>query len=249
MIYWKRKTLVGFLILIVGGLGGILADQFLLPYLSVKHPFSEIEFIRRAANGTTIINPTQEIVISENEAIERAIEKISSSLVLVQSFNQSRLLNQGTGFIITSDGLIVTAGDIIESEANRYVVSYNGDNYQAELVKKDLEKNIALLRVEGQGLTMVSMIGAEEFALGERVILAGVALNKDEELTKFVNLGIISSIQNENQLSLNFQETDLFANGSPLVNDKGELIGMNLINEKDQHRVVSSDIIRNFTGL
>ncbi len=247
MTGWKRKTLNGFLILVIGGLGGVMANQFLLPYLSAKPPFSDIEFIHQAGNGTVIVNPTEKIIIEENRAIERAVAKIGASLVLVQSFKDNRVIDQGTGFIMTSDGLLITAGDLINPQADGYLVYQNGNNYQAKLIKKDLEQNIALLKIEVSGLNVVTMAGLEQIALGERVILVAAELI-DNQINQFVNLGIIRSI-NKNTLRLNFQETNLSANGSPLVNVKGELIGMNLVNEQGWQKTIPNNIIKDFVNL
>jgi len=100
----KGKILKFLLILIIGGLGGILADQFFLPYLATISPFSKIELIRQARDGTTIINPSEKITITENTALEQAIDKISPCLVAIQAYQGKVLISQGTGFIVTSDG-------------------------------------------------------------------------------------------------------------------------------------------------
>ncbi len=243
----KRKILNIFLILIIGGLGGILADQFLLPYLAVKPPFSNIDFIHQASNGTTIVNPTEEIIIRENQAVEKAIQRIGTSLVLIKSIKNNRLISQGTGFVMTSDGLLITAGDVISAQANEYLVYKNGNNYQAELVKKDLAENIALLKIEATGLSEVTLAELEKIKLGERVILVGADLI-DSHLIKFVNLGIVRSIS-QGVLKLNFQENNLLANGSPLINIQGEVIGMNLIDQQGWQKTVPNKIISEFISL
>jgi len=243
----KKKVLNLFLILIIGGLGGVLADQFLLPYLATIPPFSKIEFIRQASNGTVIINPTEEIIITENTALEEAIDKISPCLVAIQSYQNKRLISQGTGFIVTGDGLIITAGDLIPPKADQYLVFRNGHSLTAQLVKKDFETNLALLRIEETNLPVVSLDSLENLRLGQRIILIGLQPHEDI-FSRFVNLGIIRSI-NQEILKINLAEENTLANGSPLINVKGEVIGLNLVDYKGLLKTIPANKIKEFIDL
>jgi len=243
----KEKILTLFLILIIGGIGGILADQFLLPYLSTIPFFSKISFIEHAGNGTKIINPTEKIIITENIAIEEAINKIKSSLVAIQSYQNNKLIKQGTGFIMTSDGLIVTAADLVPAWADEYLVFRNDRSLVAQVVKIDLESNLALLKIEEINLSVASLANLEEINLGQRIVLVGVELVKNN-LNYFVNLGVIRSI-NEETLKINLTEENSLANGSPLINVKGQVLGLNLVDFKGLMRTVPIDEIRGFVGL
>ena len=243
----KDKILKFLLILIIGGLGGVLADQFLLPYLATVSPFSKIGFIRQASNGTTIINPTEKIIITENTALEQAIDKISPSLVVVQSFQGKKLINQGTGFIMTSDGLIITAADLVPIEASQYLVFRNNHSLIGQVIRRDLESNLALLEIEETNLPVVSLVDLKNLHLGERIILVGVEL-VDSYLNQFVNLGIIRSINRET-LKINLFEENSLANGSPLVNAKGEVIGLNLVDQKGLLKTIPVNKLKEFIGL
>ena len=243
----RKKILNIFLILIIGGFGGILADQFLLPYLSGVPSFAQFEFIKHAGNGTTIINPTEKIIVTENIAIEESINKISPCLVVVQSYQNKRILNQGTGFLITSDGLLIASGDLVSLNVSQYLVFRNGYSLAAKLIKKDLENNLALFQIEDDNLPVVSLINLEDLKLGERVILVGVEL-KESNLNKFVNLGIIRNI-NGGTLEINLKEENISANGSPLINVKGEVIGLNLVDSKGLLKTIPVNKIKEFVGL
>ncbi len=243
----KKRVLNLFLILIIGGLGGILADQFLLPYLATIPPFSKIEFIRQARDGTTIIHPTEEIIITENTALEEAIDKISPCLVAVQSYQNKRLISQGTGFIITSDGLVITAADLVPAKADQYSIFRNGQSLAAQVVEKDLENNLALLKIAETNLPVVSLTDLTEAHLGQRIILIGVELVKNN-LNRFVNLGIIRSI-NQETLKINLIEENSLANGSPLINVKGEVIGLNLVDYKGLIKTIPTNKIKELINL
>jgi len=235
------------LILVIGGLGGILADQFLLPYLATIPPFSKIGFICHVGNGTTIIHPTEKITITENEALEEAIDKISPCLVAIQSYQNKSLLSQGTGFIVTNDGLVVTAADLLSSRATQYLVFHNGQSFNGQLIKKDLENNLALLKIEKTNLPVVSLTDLEDLRLGQRIIIIGLKYHQDKFLP-FVNLGIIRSI-NQQILEVNLNEENSLADGGPLINVKGEVVGLNLVDYKGLLKTIPANKIKEFINL
>jgi len=243
----KKNISKLFIILIIGGIGGVLANQFFLPYLATVSPFSKIEFIHRTGNGTTIINPTERITITENIAVEEAIEKIIPCLVSVQAYKNKELLSQGTGLIITSDGLVITAANLAPAGADSYLIFRNNHSLVAKISKVDLENNLALLEIEETNLPVVSFIDFNDLNLGECAILIGAELNKSE-LSYFVNLGIIRSI-NEEEIKINIVQESGLANGSPLINVQGEVIGLNLVDVNGFIDVISVKIIKEFIGL
>ena len=242
----KKKTLDLIIILTIGGLGGILADQFILPYLATRPPFSKIEFFRQINDGTTIINPTEKIIITENTALEEAIDQISPRLVAIQTYQDKKLISQGTGFIITSDGLIITANDLIPARANQYLIFRNNHSLVAQLIKRDLENNLALLKIEESNLPVVSLVNLEDLRLGQRIILIGLESVK-EGTNRFVNLGIIRSIS-QGKLMIGLSEEKTLANGGPLINVKGEVIGLNVVDQRGLAEVIPANKIKEFIG-
>lgn len=239
-----KKTLIIFLILLIGGLGGILADQFLLPYLATLPLFSGVEFIQQAADGTTIVNPKEEIIITENTALEKTIDKIAPCIVAIRSYQGQVLLEEGTGFLITSDGLLITASDLIPVGANRYLVYRNGGFLPAQIVKRDLAHNLVLLKIEENNLPVVSLADLENLRLGQRIVLVGGELI-EESVNKFVNLGIIRSIS-RGKLEINLEEENSLANGSPSINIQGQVIGLNLIDSRGLIKIVPVSKIKEF---
>lgn len=242
----RKKIFNLFVILIIGGLGGILADQFFLPYLSAVPFFSKIEFIRQSGDGTTIINPTEKIIITENTAIENAVSKIGPCLVVVQSFRSGKIINQGAGFVMTSDGLIITAADNISTKADKYLVFRNSHSSEAKVTKIDLEKNLVLLKIEESNLPVVSFADLDGLRLGQRIILIGAELTENG-LNRFINLGVIRSIYDE-ILKVNLIEENSLANGGPLVSVKGEVIGLNLVDQEGLVETITADQIKIFAG-
>src|SRR3989338_2589128 len=252
----KQKIFKLILILIIGGLGGVLADQFLLPFLADAPLFSQIEFIERAKDGTTIINKTERITITENTAAEEAIRRINPSITAVQTLSKNKqIIREGTGFIVFSDGLIITAADLVPEKAGQYLVFQENSSSTAQVIKRDGKNNLALLKIEKTNLPVVPLADLNELALGERIILMGVQtphlLEKDagqvpkDNFYRFINLGTIRGIKEET-ISLNLSEEDPLANGGPLINTKGEVVGLNLVNQNGLTKTAPVNIIKEF---
>jgi S1-C subfamily serine protease len=242
----RQKILKLIIILLFGGLGGVLADQFFLPYLADIPPFSKIEFIRQAKNGTTIVNKTEKVIITENTALEEAIRQVSPSVVAIQARVNKKVIRQGTGFIIFSDGLVMTAGDLVLEQADQYLVIQEGISWPAQVLKKDLKNNLALLKIEATNLPVVSMANLEELSLGERIILMGLEIQNDN-LYRFINIGTIRGIKKE-ILLVNLSEENPLANGGPLINIKGQVIGLNLVNQQGLVKIVPTNKIKELIG-
>ncbi len=243
----RRKFLNFLLILLIGGLGGVLADSILLPYLAHTSPFSKIGFIRQIGDGTVIINRTEEIIITENIALEQAIDKVNPCLVAIQAYQNKRLIAQGTGFIVTSDGWVVTAADLAPNNADIFLVYRNGDSFIVQTVRRDSEDGLALLKIEQNNLPVVSLTELENIHLGEQIILIGAKKTK-ETFYRFVNLGTIRGIE-QGILEVNLKEDNYLANGGPLVNIEGEVIGLNLVDRKGLIRTIPSNKIKDFLSV
>lgn len=242
------KSLLGVcLILIIGGIGGVLADQVLLPYLSTVPLFFDIEFIRQNSSGITIINSTEKVHVTENTAISDAVDEVGSCLVVIQSYWNKKLISQGTGFIVTSDGLIMTSGDLVSTGVDQYLIFRDDRSFAARLIDRDLENNLALFKIAKTNLPVVSLVDFDDLRLGGTVILVGAEL-AENGLNYFINTGMVRSI-NQNVLKLNLEENHLLANGSPLVNIKGEVVGLNLIGRQGLIQTIPVTKIREFLNL
>ena len=136
-------------------------------------------------------------------------------------------ISQGTGFIITSDGYVVTNNHVIEGAKAAGVFTYDTQSYQVRLVGADAELDIALLKIEGN-FNSVDLGDSDDVKIGEKVIAIGNPLGLEFTLTE----GIISARDRlgTNQQPYYFQ-IDVPINpgnsGGPLINTEGEVIGIN----------------------
>ncbi|HBP00382.1 MAG: Protease Do [Candidatus Uhrbacteria bacterium GW2011_GWC2_41_11] len=144
----------------------------------------------------------------------------------------------GTGFFITTDGLLVTNRHVVEDEKAQYTVMTNdGKEYVAEIVDLDPFYDIAVLKVLNQTFPTVVFGHADSIRIGQTVIAIGNTLS---EYRNTVTKGVVSGI-NRRVSAYDFTrggeiiegaiQTDAAINpgnsGGPLINLKGEVIGMN----------------------
>src|SRR4030042_5534713 len=140
-----KKIWAFVLIVLISGISGILASQFLAPYLAHTSPFNQISWLRKVNNGTTIINRKEEKIIKEDTAIEDAISKINPSVVgvvskikLTSTKTKKTAVPEaiyGTGFIVTSDGLIIAASSTVPAKNFDYSIVRDNTNLPAEVVR------------------------------------------------------------------------------------------------------------------
>jgi serine protease Do len=141
----------------------------------------------------------------------------------------------GSGVIISDDGFIVTNNHVIDNANSIEVVLSDNRKYDATLVGTDPSTDIAVLKIEEQGLPFVKYGNSDDIRVGEWVLAVGNPL----DLTSTVTAGIISAkgrsigiLQRQSRMSIeSFIQTDAAVNpgnsGGALVNLKGELIGVN----------------------
>jgi len=136
-------------------------------------------------------------------------------------------ISQGTGFIIDSEGYIVTNYHIMENAKSAGIFTYDSETYSVKLIGYDGTFDIALLKIEGD-FEKLNFDDSDDIQIGEKVIAIGNPLG----LQFSVSEGIISAIHREGISGINsYIQTDAALNpgnsGGPLINTKGKVIGIN----------------------
>lgn len=142
-------------------------------------------------------------------------------------------MGSGSGVIISEDGYIITNNHVIDGSDRVLVILNDKRQFEAKVIGKDPNTDIALLKIEGKDFPYLEYGNSDDVALGEWVLAVGNPYN----LTSTVTAGIISAKArelglNRGQMNLDsFLQTDAAVNpgnsGGALVNEKGELIGIN----------------------
>ena len=144
---------------------------------------------------------------------------------------QTQAAAAGSGFIISSDGYILTNHHVIEGANAITVAMYNGDTYDAELVGYDESNDIAVLKIDAKDLTPVVLGDSDKLRVGDSVVAIGNPLG---ELTFSLTAGCVSALDRKitmsNGLSMELIQTDCAINsgnsGGALFNLYGEVIGI-----------------------
>lgn len=145
----------------------------------------------------------------------------------------------GSGFIISSDGLVVTNKHVVDdTEAKYRVITSDDKEYEVEKIYRDPANDLAILKIAATGLTPVEMGDSSKLKVGQFAIAIGTALG---EFRHTVTTGVVSGLGRgitagspyegtAEQLD-NVIQTDAAINpgnsGGPLLNSAGQVIGVN----------------------
>ena len=137
----------------------------------------------------------------------------------------------GSGFLISQDGYILTNYHVINGVSDIKVTLYDGTSYDAVLVGGEEENDIAVLKIEAQGLTPVVIGSSKDLHVGDQVVAIGNPLG---ELTFTLTGGYVSALDRSITMSdgtvMNMIQTDTAINsgnsGGPLFNLYGEVVGI-----------------------
>lgn len=145
-------------------------------------------------------------------------------------------VSSGSGVIISADGYIVTNNHVVEGATKIDISLDNNKRYEAVVVGTDPTTDLALLKIEANGLPFVKFGDSDNTKIGEWVLAVGNPFNLNSTVTagiisaKARNIGILRGVENNLQIE-SFLQTDAVVNpgnsGGALVNLAGELIGIN----------------------
>jgi serine protease Do len=137
---------------------------------------------------------------------------------------------QGSGFIISQDGYIITNNHVVEGAGKVTVKLQDDRQFTAEVIGTDKRADVALIKIDADNLATVPMGDSDKLQVGEWVIAVGNPFG----LSHTITAGIVSA-KGRNSVGINdyedFIQTDAAINpgnsGGPLVNLDGEVVGMN----------------------
>ena len=255
----KKSYLKGFLIilaviivLVFSAIGGAVADRL----FGIK-PLDLIT--QNTGQKLNIGTPNQKIVSEESVVID-VVKKVSPSVVTVQIQTPARRVLQfnpfgggfrqgiqgggqqdiGTGFIVASDGLIVTNKHVVSDTSSTYkVITSDGNTYDVKEISRDPSNDIAVIKIEASGFKPVELGDSTNLQVGQFAIAIGTALGS---FRNTVTTGVISGLGRGITAGDSFQgyveklddviQTDAAINpgnsGGPLINSAGQVIGINV---------------------
>jgi len=155
------------------------------------------------------------------------------------------LISGGTGFVVGADGLVLTRKEWVNSAVNKISIEREGKVFPAEVLKKDDDNGLVLLKANISNLPVVSFSNKEVYELGEFVFLLGVKHDPSGKAMSFINSGILKTVGGK-VLDTNIDEDFKLATGAPLINAKGEVVGIAAVNSSGQVFAISSQTIKEF---
>ena len=189
------------------------------------------------------------------EAVERAspaVVNISTEQVVVQRGNpfggdpffeqffrdffdsrprRSTRTSLGSGVIVQSDGTILTNEHVILRGGRIHVTLADGREFEAKLVGRDADSDLAVLRINAGSLPHIALGHSDDLMIGETVIAIGNPFGLSHTVTTGVVSALKRNLQTGGRTFTDFIQTDASINpgnsGGPLLNILGELIGIN----------------------
>lgn len=240
-------------VFVIGTVGGIFADQILWPYFIERPLFYEYRLEQSPIYLTEKTETT--LYIQENLALREAVEEVAPAVVGVKTETLAGEILEGSGLVLTSDGFIVTLASLIPQGSDFYF--FVDDKWPAyQILKRDSENDLALIKLEMNGLKTRGFADMEKTKLAEPIFLVGmdfsqsVATTTQQLLTPpeiTVNQGIITGL-NKKAIQTNISETQDMS-GSPMFNIWGSVVGLSIVDKDGKVSVVPITIIRAFAGL
>ncbi len=150
---------------------------------------------------------------------------------------EKKEIGGGTAFFISEDGLLLTNAHVVfDKEADYTVLTNDGKKYPAKVLARDTVRDLAIIKIDGHGFPTLKLGNSDDLQIGQTVIAIGNALG---EFRNTVSVGVISGLGRRVtaagggiiQTLEDVIQTDAAINkgnsGGPLLNLKGEVIGVN----------------------
>ncbi len=169
-----------------------------------------------------------QLLQSFSNAVTELAENVSPSVVNVNAGRRG-----GTGMVWSNDGLVVTASHVLGHSTAPTVTLGDGKQLEAKVLGRDMYNDVALLKVEAEGLSPVRMGGADGIKVGQFVLALANAFGRKPSATS----GIITSHRRSMRGFWGVMIEDAVVSdaklnpgysGGPLVDASGNLLGMNV---------------------
>ncbi len=244
-----RQTPI-FVAVLVGALLGMGLQNAALRS-NLKLPFN----LQKSLSSTPITTQNQ-VIVNEENAIIDVVEKSSPSVVAIAINNQPVVFDPfnpvsglgpqqqqstiGTGFVVSSKGVVVTNKHVVANTNAHYTVIFkDGKKYDVKKLYRDPLLDLALVQIEATDLQPLPLGDSSQLKVGQTVIAIGNALGK---FTNTVTSGIVSGVGRRVQAGDPFSgaaenldnliQTDAAINpgnsGGPLLNSAGQVIGVDV---------------------
>lgn len=168
-------------IMLLGGVGGVLFDRSVLPWLAAQKGFSRIGFLERASDNVTIINKTEQITVREDDSIENIVSQPSTAVVTLVARAAASAApsaavqgNISSGVLLTNDGMIATyrsEGIVKPADQAFSVVLFDGSVHEARFIGWDSLTHIAFFRIDVSDAPAIALADSDGARIGKKLIV------------------------------------------------------------------------------
>ena len=158
----------------------------------------------------------------EAMTVQEIIANVSDMVVRIETDQGS-----GSGFVIESDGLVLTNNHVVKDAGDITVFLNDGTSYTGEIRGRDLIRDLALIKIDAKSLPVLELVDVGQVSLGSEVIVVGYPLGIS---SLSVTRGLASTFRVDPGRNITWVQTDSAINpgnsGGPLVNLEGKVIGI-----------------------
>lgn len=247
-------TLLALIVLILGGVGGVFFERSLVPRLAATEYFGGWDFFKKAAEHVTVVNKTEQIVIREDDTVERIVSQPATAVVNIVALPSvkgakgstaalgaaAETVVTTTGVLLTNDGLVVTYSELpFDTEKTEYsILLYDGSIHQATFAGRDRLTNLSFFRVSDASNTpAIAFANSDDARVGRKLIAIG---NTFAEYQNRLAVGILSNINRifnlsgktvassekwEGVFEMDLARPESFV-GGPVIGFNGEMVGI-----------------------
>ncbi len=254
----KKTLLLGLfvlLILVLGGIGGVFFERSLIPRLAANTYFSQWDFFKKAAEHVTVINKTEQIVVREDDSVEKIISQPATAVVNIVALPMNVKEAKGsaaslgaaaeavvttTGVLLTNDGLVVTYSELpFDTIKTQYsILLFDGSIHGATFVSRDPLTNLSFFRVnDAPNTPAIALANSDDARVGKKLIAIGntsaeyqnrLSVGVLENINRIFNLSgktVASSEKWEGVFEMDLSKAEAFV-GGPVVGWNGEMVGV-----------------------
>jgi len=199
-----------------------------------------IDVVKGNSSSVVSVVITKEVAIYSQQYVDPLGNGVFLVPQQVKTGTEKQQVGAGTGFIVSEDGLVLTNKHVVSDDAAEYtVIMSDSKEYPVKVLAKDPVQDLAILKIESDGIKFspLSLGSSDDIQIGQSVIAIGNALG---EFQNTVSVGVISGLGRTvvasgstvgTETLEDIIQTDAAINkgnsGGPLLNLKGEVIGIN----------------------
>ncbi|WP_297422657.1 trypsin-like peptidase domain-containing protein [Clostridium sp.] len=222
-------------ILLLTIMGGIFGSGITYSLMKSNNVVTTKQITSTIPQSFTSSTPDAMSAADAFNKVAPAVVIVSTKSIANNGFTSGEVDGMGSGFIINKEGYVLTNYHVIAGAKEVTVTLSDKTEVSATVVNYDQERDVAMLKLkDGTKVPAVAELGdSDEVYPGAEVIAIGTPLSKNfaQTLTKGVISGSNRTVEGENGTNLTFIQTDAAINpgnsGGPLVNAKGQVIGIN----------------------